>query len=236
MGNHRRRRFRDGKKLETWSVRGDSGEHKVLVYFLSGGEYNEGPHFRAVCDELGLDVKDSDIARLRTKARTEAVKLSKRVWTPMLFVCVKATSGRNGGYFHPDKIPDNLEHLLTTEHGHELTLRHAEIRFVVERYDFTTIKGETYYRNPDCRDVSWPLEHREQRWSEGSWIADTPENRAALLKIHNAFLEVARRVHSFVGNGEALERTLRAITNGAPALAPDSLEPDPKPGRVRVRK
>lgn len=230
-----RRRFADGKKIDTWKWRTDDGVDCELDLYLV--QTSSGARFHAVNDSMHVDMEGTDIVVLKKTARAEVESRLTVTWRKVLHVEVRQEKSQRNHY---GGDPKEIRAMLKLE---------------VEQYWIAEINGERVSkRQEDGRAQKyWPGEYdegwttkRKDYYSKKMLeeecdphlaviIDDTPESRAALEKIQLGLVTLGDQLRALL-KPSTLSQVLARIAGNGDALLPALPAPAEVPAPPRTRK
>lgn len=196
------------RSFEHWTFSINGVTEKVSVRIQ---EDKDGLFFRAFGSPTKLDLRDTDIRKLKKECQRLLEDHHKLEWKPYLYVTV-----------HSDIQPDSLRSMDEVPgFGTE-----ANISLKVEWYELThDKKGNPLKRDRRC---TWPM----PKWPDvgpdddsltntkmRALIPDTPENRAALVKIFEGYDRVTKMIETLM-SPEKIKETLERVTQFPDRLLP----------------
>lgn len=200
---------RDGKRIDKWKVYADGRVAEVTVYLVAST--HSGQSFRAECDEHDLLETGTDIAELRKKVETVLTERLAVPWVPKIHVELTAPAT------HED----------WPQRGGGWKLR-ARLELHAEAYEVSTVNGKEQHRSGGS--VSrYELRVGREEGSRSTYggdphgattcalIDDTPENRAALLRIEQGMVHLAEGLSKFL-EPAAIQATLARLLAGGTTL------------------
>lgn len=229
-----RRRVSGGKRIDRHEITSADGRKLLVdIYMVKGSGY-ASTKFRAICDEISLDMEGEVLDDLETRAKKEAAARSDVTWEPWLHVTVSGFrySETEDGDDEPAKPVELFKPDGSWGSSWGRTETSFDLKIHVAAVELTTIAGSRKWRekpkkddrSPQVRD-GWPRVGREpasyyrhEPKNMSALVRDTPENRAALCRVRDTMATLTRRLDDLLGPDNA-QATLAAVLAGGGPLA-----------------
>lgn len=219
-----------GKKIDTWTLSAEGRTTSVIVYLFHA--YG-GQRFRAVCAEYDCSEEHSDINALKKLIAEKVTPLMNVVWTRKIHVTV-----------HAPRVQADARQKdrgATGEPGWEIN---AALKFEAEVYELQIgskhirLLGDAHISQYELRvgDDAHARQYHggKPEGTTQALIDDTPENRAALLRINDGMEELGRRLRALLAPTR-IEATLHHVLSVEGSRAPLGLPESTKP-EIPTRK
>lgn len=210
-----------GKKFDTWKVMTETGEATISVYHQR--DYSSTT-FTAVCTKHDITDRDANIDTLRRRVEKRVEECARERWLPKILVTVggSRTDACDRDEFEVNR-PRFTNHATTeTQTEFQITWQTIEVTVDGKRY-----RHRSYGRFggadrthaiqaglPECYDGSRAKFSYLKQDEARAMIDDTPENRAALVRVRIAAEGLRERLMDLF-QPSAIEVTLGRILAGS---------------------
>jgi len=161
------RRVSGGKRIERHEITSADGRKLLVdIYMVKGSGYSS-TKFRAICDEIDLDIEGDDVDDVTKRGLKEAAARSDVTWEPWLRVSVK---GYRPAKNQTEEQAADLFLARGSGWGSNRTTTTFDVEIHVECFELATIADRKVHRSPPTRDdkaprvqEGWPRTGRDER-------------------------------------------------------------------------